>query len=264
MMKLRFLIVAAVACFSVGAVSAAVAKPHHHHHHHHKPKKLKVRTKVNFTYTAGQAPTTFDPYHPYDPYDPYGQNASFQGKLKAKKGCARRRSITTGALGHTSSAKDGTFGYTVDGPAAADGRYRLHVKGKTFMRGHGKHKRKIRCKPAFYTLMLQSAKTADARPQKATHVGSKVKIHYQAPGNEYTPDTGFTGKVKAKHGCAAKRTVKLSHYGKTKTSKKGAFAFGVSQSGAAPGNYKVKVKKRSIDGGDTVCSAVKAKITVNG
>ena len=91
---------------------------------------------------------------------------------------------------------------------------------------------------------------------------SKVKIAYQAPGNEYTPDTGFTGKVKAKQGCASKRTVKLSHYGKTKTSKSGTYAFGVSSSGADPGTYKVKVASKTIDGGDIVCDAVKAKITV--
>lgn len=245
---------------AVASISVAVAMPHHHH----KPTKIKVHTKVDLTYIAGHAPGTNDPYHPYEPYDPYGQNASFQGKLKAKKGCARRRSISAGALGHTSSAKDGTFSYTVNGPNAADGKYRVHVKGKTYMRGHGKHKRQIRCKPATYTLTLQSTKAADAKPHKTTHVGSKVKIAYQAPGNEYSPDTGFTGKVKAKKGCASKRTVKLSHYGKTKTSKKGAFAFSVGQSGADPGTYKVTVKERSINGGDTVCDPVKAKITVNG
>ena len=262
MKKLCLGVVASVAFLLVGAVAVAVAKPHHHHHHHHKPKKIKVKTKVNFTYTAGHAPGTFDPYQPYNPYDPNGQNATFQGQLKAKKGCARRRSITTSSLGHTSSGRDGTFAYTVNGPNAADGSYRVHVKGKTFMRGHGKHKRKIRCKPATDTLTLQSTKAA-GKSHKRTHVPSKVKIAYQPPGNEYTPDTGFTGKVKAKKGCASKRTVKLSHYGKTKTSKKGAFAFGVSQSGADPGTYKVKVLSRTISGGDIACDSVKASISVN-
>jgi hypothetical protein len=260
MNKLRFVVLALVACFAAGSVATAVARPHHHHHHHHKPKKVKVHTKVKLTYTPGHSPTTFDPYHPYSPYDPSSQNATFQGTVTAKKGCARRRSVTVSNLGHTSSGRDGTFGYTVNGPAAANGQYNIHVKGKTFMRGHGKHKRKIRCKPVSKTLTIVSQKRAN----KVSHVASKVRIHYKAPGNEYEPDTGFTGKVKAKKGCASKRTVKLSHYGKTKTSKKGAFAFGVSQSGADPGTYKVTVKKRSIDGGDTVCDAVKAKITVNG
>ncbi len=106
--------------------------------------------------------------------------------------------------------------------------------------------------------------TAVAHPQKVTHVSSKVKIAYQPPGNEYSPDTGFTGKVKAKKGCAKKRTVKLSHYGKTKTSKKGAYAFGVSGTGADPGTYKVKVLSKTIAGGDIVCDPVKATITVKG
>jgi hypothetical protein len=102
-----------------------------------------------------------------------------------------------------------------------------------------------------------------AHAHKATHVPSKVKIAYQAPGNEYSPDTGFTGKVKAKQGCASKRTVKLSHYGKTKTAKTGLFAFGVGASGAEAGTYKVKVLSRTISGGDIVCDAVKATITVS-
>jgi len=97
---------------------------------------------------------------------------------------------------------------------------------------------------------------------KATHVETKVKIAYQAPGSEYTPDTGFTGKVKAKKGCDAKRTVKLSKYGKTKTSKRGTYSFGVSQSGAAPGDYKVKVLEKKISGGDIICDPIKASITV--
>ncbi len=125
--------------------------------HHHKPKKIKVHTRVKFTYTAGQSPTPFDPYHPYSPYSPYGENASFTGKVKAKKGCNRRRSVTVSSLGHTSSEKDGTFGYAVGGPAAANGDYRVHVKGKTRRKGHGKHKRKIRCKPVSKTLTIVSA-----------------------------------------------------------------------------------------------------------
>ena len=101
---------------------------------------------------------------------------------------------------------------------------------------------------------------ADAHPQKASHVTTKVKIRYKAPVNEYSPDTGFTGTVTAKKGCDAKRTVKLSHYGKTKTSKKGAFAFGVSTSGANPGKYKVKVLSDKRD--DVICDAVEATLTV--
>jgi hypothetical protein len=104
---------------------------------------------------------------------------------------------------------------------------------------------------------------ADAADKRATHVNSKVKIAYQAPGGPYSPDTGFTGKVKAKKDCDAKRTVKLSKYGKTKTSKSGTYAFGVSQSGAAPGDYKVKVLSKKLSGGDIVCDPVTATITIN-
>ncbi len=152
MSKLRLLVVAMVACLAVGSVAVAAAKPHHNH----KPKKIKVKTKVNLNYTPGSAPTTFDPYNPYSPYDPDGQNASFNGKVKAKKGCARRRSVTVSRLGQTSSDRDGQFGYAVNGAAAEPGNYRIRVKGKKFTRGSGKHKRIIKCKPASKTLTIVS------------------------------------------------------------------------------------------------------------
>jgi hypothetical protein len=153
MSKLRLVVLALAAGIAVGSVAVAGAKPHHQQNHH-KPKKIKVPTKVNFTYTAGHSPTSFDPYHPYDPYDPTSANAQFNGQVKAKKGCASRRIITVSSLGHTCSARDGTFSYAVNGTAAANGDYRVHVKGKTMERGHGKHKRKIRCKPVSKTLTL--------------------------------------------------------------------------------------------------------------
>ena len=152
MKGLRLLGVAMAACLAVGAVAVAVAKPHHHHH----KKKVKVKTRVNLTY-HGAWGRDVDPYNPYGEYDPYGQNASFTGKVKAKKGCARRRSITVSGLGHTSSAKDGQFGFDVAGAAAAPGNYRIHVKGKKFKRGHRKHKRNIKCKPESKTLTIVSA-----------------------------------------------------------------------------------------------------------
>lgn len=104
---------------------------------------------------------------------------------------------------------------------------------------------------------------SSAQAKQATHVATTVKIAYQAPGGEYTPDTGFTGKVKAKKGCKAKRTVKLTKYGKTKTSKRGTYAFGVSGSGADPGKYKVKVLEKTIKGGKVVCDPISATITIN-
>jgi hypothetical protein len=242
---------------AVGSVAVAAGKSHHHHH---KPTKVKVSTRVNLTYHVGQGAGVYDPYHPYDPYDPYGQNASFTGKVKAQKGCARRRSVTVSRLGHTSSDKDGQFAFDVAGASSPSGNYRIHVQGKSFKRGHGKHKRIIKCKPASKTLTIVSAKSSQS--QKDDSVPTKVKIAYKAPGNEYSPDTGFTGTVKAKQGCDSKRTVKLSHYGKTKSSKTGIFAFGVSSTGAAPGDYKVKVTGAKLSGG-IKCEPVTATVTVD-
>jgi hypothetical protein len=111
---------------------------------------------------------------------------------------------------------------------------------------------------AFGTATLAEA---TSRSPKADSVPTKVKIAYKSPDNEYSPDTGFTGKVKAKQGCDAKRTVKLSHYGKTKSSKTGRFAFGVSGTGAAAGDYKVTVKAAKLSGGIT-CEPATATITV--
>jgi hypothetical protein len=111
---------------------------------------------------------------------------------------------------------------------------------------------------AFGTATMAEATSPSS---KADSVATKVKIAYQAPGNEYSPDVGFTGKVKAKQGCDAKRTVKLSHYGKTKSSKTGSFAFGVSAAGADPGDYKVTVKGAKLSGGIT-CKSATATITV--
>ena len=151
MTKLRLCVMAVVALVAVGSVAVAVAKPHHHHH-----KKIKVKTKVNLTYHQGTEPSVYDPYNPYNPYDPYGQNATFTGKVKAEKGCARRRSITVSRLGHTSSSRDGQFAFNVSSANAAAGNYRIKVQGKTMERGHGKHKRKIRCKPTSKTLTIVS------------------------------------------------------------------------------------------------------------
>ena len=76
--------------------------------------------------------------------------------MKAKKGCARRRSVTVSRLGHTSSAKDGQFSFAVNAAAAETGNYRIRVKGKRFKKGHGKHKRTIKCKPTSKTLTIVS------------------------------------------------------------------------------------------------------------
>jgi ABC-type oligopeptide transport system substrate-binding subunit len=155
MSKLRFVVLALVACVAVGSVAIAVAKPHHHHHHHHKVKKVK--TRVGIAYANGQAPTTYNPYQPYDPYNPNGTNATFSGKVKANKGCDRRRKVTVTRVGETSSSKDGQFSFTYQGANAPAGNYRVKVTGKSFTRGHGKHKRKFKCKPTTKTLTIVSS-----------------------------------------------------------------------------------------------------------
>ena len=90
MSRLRVVVLALVACFAVGSVAVAVAKPGDDK----KPKIKKIKTKVNANYQAGQAPSTYNPYQPYNPYDPDGTNATFTGKVKAKKDCDRRRKVT--------------------------------------------------------------------------------------------------------------------------------------------------------------------------
>lgn len=149
MRKLRVLSMALVACLAVGSVGVAVAQSEKG-----KPKKVKVKTKVNVGYTPGKPPTTYDPYQPYNPYDPDGTNAVISGKVKAKKGCARRRSVTVSRLGQTSSTRDGQFSFTIQGNSATPGNYRVRVKGKKFTKGGGQRKKKIKCKPTTKTLVL--------------------------------------------------------------------------------------------------------------
>lgn len=153
MSKLRVLVMALVACVAVGSVTVAAAKPGHH-----KVKVKKIKTKVNVGYQPGQAPTTFDPYNPYNPYDPDGTNATFSGKVKAKKDCDRRRKVTISRLGQTSTSKDGQFSFTFPGNSATPGNYRVRVKGKRYSRGGGRHKKKFKCKPTEKTITIIAAR----------------------------------------------------------------------------------------------------------
>jgi hypothetical protein len=154
MSKLRFLVLALVACVAVGSVAIASAKPHHHHHHHHHHKTKTIKTRVNINYAKGQAATPFDPYNPYSPYNPDGTNATFTGKVKGNEGCDRRRKVTVKQLGQTSSSKDGQYSFTYKGANAPAGTYRVKVASKSFERGHGKHKRKFKCLSATTSLNL--------------------------------------------------------------------------------------------------------------
>lgn len=152
MSKLRVMVMALVACFAVGSVAVAVAKPDD------KPKVKKIKTKVNVNYQAGQTPGTFDPYQPYNPYDPNGRNAAFTGKVKAKKDCDRRRKVTISSLGQTSTSKDGQFTFTFPGTTAAPGKYNVRVKGKRYTRGSGENKKKFKCKPKEKTVILAAVR----------------------------------------------------------------------------------------------------------
>jgi hypothetical protein len=154
MTKLRVLVMALVACFAVGSVAVAVAKPDDNK----KPKIKKIKTKVKVNYQAGQAPSTYNPYAPYDPYDPDGTNASFTGKVKAKKDCDRRRKVSISGLGQTSTSKDGQYSFTLPTNAASPGNYKVRVKGKRYSRGSGDRKKKFKCKPTEKTLTIVAAR----------------------------------------------------------------------------------------------------------
>ena len=154
MSKLRVLVMALVACVAVGSVTVAVAKPGDDK----KPKIKKIKTKVKITYQAGQGPGTYNPYQPYDPYDPNGTNATFTGKVKAKKDCDRRRKVTVSGLGRTSTSKDGQFSFTFPGSSATPGNYKVRVKGKRYSRGNGDRKKKFKCKPTEKTIPIIAAR----------------------------------------------------------------------------------------------------------
>ena len=154
MSKLRVVVLALVACFAVGSVAVAVAKPGDDK----KPKIKKIKTKVNANYQAGQAPSVYDPSQPYNPYDPDGTNATFSGKVKAKKDCDRRRKVTISRLGQTSTSKDGQFSFTFPANAATPGNYKVRVKGKRYKRGNGENKKKFKCKPTEKTITIVAAR----------------------------------------------------------------------------------------------------------
>jgi hypothetical protein len=149
------MVVALVACFAVGSVAVAVAQPDASHK---KTKIKKIKTKVKVSYQAGQAPSTYNPYQPYDPYDPDGTNATFSGKVKAKKDCDRRRKVTISRLGQTSTSRDGQFSFTFPGNSATPGNYKVRVAGKRYSKGQGRHKKKFKCKPTEKTITIVAAR----------------------------------------------------------------------------------------------------------
>jgi hypothetical protein len=90
-------------------------------------------------------------------------------------------------------------------------------------------------------------------------VGSTISVKYKgAPSSDPYGTSSFKGTVGPRK-CAKGRTVSVSHYGKTKTNKKGKFTLSVGSS-AAPGTYKVKVAEKEIKG--VTCTKVKATLTI--
>jgi hypothetical protein len=90
-------------------------------------------------------------------------------------------------------------------------------------------------------------------------VGSTVKVKYKgAPSSDPYGTSYFKGKVGPAE-CAKGRKVSISHYGKTKTDKKGKFKLSVGSSAPA-GTYKVKVAEKEIKGIN--CTKVKATVTL--
>jgi hypothetical protein len=117
-MKKRFAIVMAlVACLGVGSVSLAVGKP----------GVKKVKTKVTLNYTKSGNP-------------PYNQS-EFSGKVKAKKGCKKKRKVSISGIGNTKSANDGSYSISLN-DAAPSGTYQAVAKKKKIK----KNGKKIVCK----------------------------------------------------------------------------------------------------------------------
>jgi hypothetical protein len=124
-MKTRFAVaLALIACLVAGSVTMAVAKP----------QTKKVNTTVTLTYTlTGTAP--------------YNQSV-FSGKVKAKKGCKKKREITvrnTGTqavVGTTTSANNGSYSISLPNAAPA-GTYQAEAAKKKRKKGNGT---KIICK----------------------------------------------------------------------------------------------------------------------
>lgn len=86
---------------------------------------------------------------------------------------------------------------------------------------------------------------------------TKVKMTF-SKGNPPYSESAFTGKVKGKKPCRAKRKVKIKGVGKAKTDKKGAFKIAASSS-LPPGKYVAKVKKKKAKKGSAVITCKKGK-----
>jgi hypothetical protein len=124
-MKTRFAIaLALVACLVAGSVTMAVAKP----------QTKKVETTVTLNYAQTGTP----PYH----------QSVFSGKVKAKKGCKKKREITVRntaypvVVGTTTSTSNGSFSISLP-TAAPPGSYQAEAAKKKRKTNNGT---KIICK----------------------------------------------------------------------------------------------------------------------
>jgi hypothetical protein len=126
MRKLALLLVAAlVATVAFGLVAATAAE------------KTKVKTKVTIKYDSGSGA-------------PYYENASFSGKVKAKKGCKKNRKVKVKQVGGTTVGTDKTNNngrYEVSAGSFNEGSFfakakkkKIHKNNKTIVCKKGKSK----------------------------------------------------------------------------------------------------------------------------
>ena len=116
-MKKRFaIVIALVACLALGMVSVSIGKP-----------GQKVTTNVTLDYNETGNP-------------PYNQ-ATFSGKVKAKKGCKKNRKIKLPGVGNTKSNQQGRYSISLNNPASP-GTYQATAKKKKIK----KNGKKIVCK----------------------------------------------------------------------------------------------------------------------
>lgn len=114
-------------------------------------------------------------------------------------------------------------------------------------------------------LVLGSISMAAAKGGGKIEVSSKISLTYVDPTTDPYGQSapGFSGKVRAKKGCAEKRRVKIKGVGKTKTSKKGTYS--IPKNSVPAGTYKAKLSEKTIEKGKgedqqtIVCKASESK-----
>lgn len=113
MKKMTTAVLALIAIFAIGAIANAAPDD--------KPKKVKTKAGLNYTPGADS---------PTDPYDQAYSRANFSGKVKAKKGCKKGRTVKVRGIGTDKTNKRGRYSISGGAAAAPDGNYRAVVKKK--------------------------------------------------------------------------------------------------------------------------------------